>query len=235
MGGKKKQPRPTHLEEADLNMDYFSPRANWLSMTSESDSYAKYDDVSAPCPDPGDSTYVPLEEVEDDSRARRKAYSRHETEPQPITDANIHAAHAERLLLKGRKRQAVEQSEKALKLRHAYVVYENHWEYGPQLFDDNLRLARLQTRSEGALEYYCHARFIASELVRRDSKPRYLMAWLEIDLIIAEVQMLKGCTDSSRIYAYEGLDLIKHHKFDSGMDSRVTTLALRFLKLIGKA
>lgn len=119
-------------------------------------------------------------------------------------------------------------------LRHKLFFHFKEWEFGPGLFEDNLRLAQAQTNPEEALAHYCHARMVAKTLVERWGQAGFLLAWLETDRIIAEIHQLIGQQESCAIYAKEGLDTIKRNRFDNSMDLRITKLAIRFFKLLGQ-
>lgn len=119
-------------------------------------------------------------------------------------------------------------------LRHRLFFHFKEWEFGPGLLEDNLRLAQAQSNPEEALAHYCHARHVAKTLVEKCGQEEFLMAWLETDRIIAEVHHLIGQLESCAVYAQEGLDTIRKNRFDASMDLRITKLAIRFFKLLGK-
>ena len=119
-----------------------------------------------------------------------------------------------------------------LELRHRLFFHFKEWEFGPALLEDHMRLAQAQTDPEEALAHYCQARHVAVTLVEKCGQSEFRLAWIETDRIIAEVHALIGNTESSRVYAKEGLEAIKGGKWESAMDMRITKMAIRFLNLL---
>ena len=119
-------------------------------------------------------------------------------------------------------------------LRHRLFFHFREWEFGPALLEDHIKLAQAQSNPEEALAHYCHARHVAQTLVEKCGQGGFLLAWLETDRVIAEIHHLIGQNESCAVYAKEGLETIKKNRFDSSMDLRITKLAIRFFKLLGK-
>jgi len=117
-------------------------------------------------------------------------------------------------------------------LRHKLFFHFREWEFGPALLEDHVRMARAQTDAEEALAEYCLARYVAVTLVGKLGQEEHRLAWIEIDRVIAEIEILIGNLDSAAVYAREGLKAIKNGRFGAEHDMLITRLAIRFLKLL---
>jgi hypothetical protein len=119
-------------------------------------------------------------------------------------------------------------------LRHRLYFHHGEREFGPILLQDTLRLARAQADSEEAVAWYCQARQVAQNLVEREAEAEYVLAWVEIDHNLAEMQAARGNFESSAMYAREGLDIIKRNRFGAESEARVTELAVRLFRILGR-
>ena len=119
-------------------------------------------------------------------------------------------------------------------LRHRLFFQFKEWEFGPALLEDHMRLAQMQSDAGEALGHYCHARFVAKTLVEKYREDAFIIPWLEVNRVIAEVHHLLGNHESCAMYAKEGLSTIKGRKFEASMDMHITKLATRFLRLLGR-
>ena len=117
-------------------------------------------------------------------------------------------------------------------LRHKLFFHFREWEFGPALLEDHVRMARAQTDPEEALAEYCLARHVAVTLVGKLGQEEQRLAWIEVDRVIAEIEVLIGNLDSAAVYAREGLKAIKNGRFGAEHDMRITRLAIRFLNLL---
>jgi hypothetical protein len=119
-------------------------------------------------------------------------------------------------------------------LRHRLFFHHGESEFGPTLLADTLRLARSQTDSEEAVAWYCQARQVAQSLVEKQGDAAFILAWIEIDHVLAEMQSARGNFESSAMYAREGLDIIKRNRFGVEREARVTELAVRLFRILGR-
>ncbi len=119
-------------------------------------------------------------------------------------------------------------------LRHRLFFHYREWEFGPALFEDNIALARAQSRPQAALEYYEEARLVAKELVESRGQASFLPAWLETNRVLSEIYALQEQAEKSAFYAREGLQTLKGARFDSKLDPFITKLAVRFWDLLGR-
>jgi hypothetical protein len=117
-------------------------------------------------------------------------------------------------------------------LRHKLFFHFREWEFGPALLEDHLRMAKAQTDPEEAAAEYCLARHVAVTLVEKLGQEEHRLAWIEIDRVIAEIQILIGNLESAGVFAREGLKAIKNGRFGADLDMRITRLAIRFLNLL---
>lgn len=117
-------------------------------------------------------------------------------------------------------------------LRHKLFFHFREWEFGPALLEDHVRMARAQTDPEEALAEYCLARHVAVTLVGKLGQEEHRLAWIEVDRVIAEIEVLIGNMESAAVYAREGLKAIKNGRFGPEHDMRITRLAIRFLNLL---
>lgn len=117
-------------------------------------------------------------------------------------------------------------------LRHKLFFHFREWEFGPALLEDHLRMAKAQSDPEEAAAEYCLARHVAVTLVEKLGQEEHRLAWIEIDRVIAEIQVLIGNLESAAVYAREGLKAIKNGRFGADHDMRITRLAIRFLNLL---
>ncbi len=207
---------------------YFSNKATWMSLSGAEFKGTEYEDLNEPCSSP-----IAINLLADNSKIGGL-----EKRPLTLADADLHLAYGEKLLQQEQRKKAEEQWLCALRIRHEFVVYQNHWDFSLELIYDNIRLARLQINSEQALFYYCHARHIAKIAAERGPasiRESSILTRTEMDLIIAEIQVLKGNWHSSQLYAGEGLGLIKAGKFSSRLDSHITLMTLRFFRILGQS
>lgn len=119
-------------------------------------------------------------------------------------------------------------------LRHRLFFHHGEREFGPILLQDTLRLARAQSDGDEAIAWYCQARQIAQNLAEHEGEAAYVLAWVEIDHHLAELQAVRGNDESSAMYAREGLDIIKRNRFGAEREARVTELALRLFRILGR-
>jgi hypothetical protein len=119
-------------------------------------------------------------------------------------------------------------------LRHRLFFHHGEREFGPTLLLDTMRLARSQNDTEEAVIWYCQARQVAQALVEKQGDAALILAWIEIDHILAELQSVRGNFDSSAMYAREGLDIIKRNRFGVDREARVTELAVRLFRILGR-
>lgn len=119
-------------------------------------------------------------------------------------------------------------------LRHRLFFHHGEREFGPSLLLDTLRLARAQNDTEEAVIWYCRARQVAQNLVEIQGEPEYIMAWIEIDRTLAELQAARGNDESSAMFAQEGLDIIKRNRFGSDREARITELTVRLFRILGR-
>jgi hypothetical protein len=117
-------------------------------------------------------------------------------------------------------------------LRHKLFFHFREWEFGPALLEDHLRMAKAQSDPEEAAAEYCLARHVAVTLVEKLGQEEHRVAWIEIDRVIAEIQVLIGNLESAAVFAREGLKAIKNGRFGADHDMRITRLAIRFLNLL---
>ena len=128
----------------------------------------------------------------------------------------------------------LDQVELTRDLRHRLFFHHQEWEFGPALLQDNIKLARAQGDTDEAVAWYCQARHVAQNLVEVHKELEYLLTWIEIDRVLAEIQQCRGFDESCAMYAQEGLDIIKRNRFSAEHDAHVTDLAVRFLRLLGR-
>jgi hypothetical protein len=119
-------------------------------------------------------------------------------------------------------------------LRHRLFFHHGEKEFGPSLLLDTLRLARAQIDSEEAVLWYCKARQVAQNLVETQGESAYILAWIEIDQTLAELQGQRGNDESSAMFAQEGLDIIKRNRFGTDREARITELTVRFFRILGR-
>jgi hypothetical protein len=117
-------------------------------------------------------------------------------------------------------------------LRHKLFFHFREWEFGPALLEDHLRMAKAQTDPEEAAAEYCLARHVAVTLVEKLGQEEHRLGWIEIDRVIAEIQILMGNLESAAVFAREGLKTIKNGRFGADHDMRITRLAIRFLNIL---
>lgn len=117
-------------------------------------------------------------------------------------------------------------------LRHKLFFHFREWEFGPALLEDHLRMAKAQTDPEEAAAEYCLARHVAVTLVEKLGQEEHRLAWIEIDRVIAEIQILIGNMESAAVFAREGLKAIKNGRFGADHDMRITRLAIRFMNVL---
>ena len=117
-------------------------------------------------------------------------------------------------------------------LRHKLFFHFREWEFGPALLEDHLRMAKAQTDPEEASAEYCRARHVAVTLVEKLGQEEHRLAWIEIDRVIAEIQILIGNMESASVFAREGLKAIKNGRFGADHDMRITRLAIRLLNVL---
>ncbi len=114
-------------------------------------------------------------------------------------------------------------------------LYAEGWDPTHEILEDTIHLAQSQKDAANALFYYCQARHIAKTMADEKNRSSYVLTWLELDKIIAEIHILLGNFDSSELYAREGLDTIRHNKFTSEWDPLITKMALQFFNLLGRS
>ncbi len=119
-------------------------------------------------------------------------------------------------------------------LRHRLFFHHGEREFGPMLLRDTLRMARAQRDPEEAVSWYCRARQVAQTLAEQEGEAGPILSWIELDHLLAELQAARGMSESSAMFAREGLDIIKRNRFGSECEAKVTALAVRLFRLLGR-
>jgi hypothetical protein len=206
-------------------MSYFSPKSTWLSLVDAGkparaaaslriDSQRSHgpDDIAHP-----DADFVAVPALPAGSTESASATS-------PLAEEGMMGA--------AESAEDLDHLRITIDLRHKLFFHFREWEFGPALLEDHVRMARAQTDAEEALAEYCLARHVAVTLVGKLGQEEHRLAWIEVDRVIAEIEVLIGNLDAASVYAREGLQAIKNGRFGAEHDMLITRLAIRFLKLL---
>jgi hypothetical protein len=204
-------------------MSYFSPKSTWLSLvdsgrTPREPASARLDGNHASGPDGfalPNADFVPVAPPAGEDAARAAS---------PLAE--------EGYLGVPENAEDLDHLRITIDLRHKLFFHFREWEFGPALLEDHLRMAKAQSDAEEAAAEYCLARHVAVTLVEKLGQEEHRLAWIEIDRVIAEIQVLIGNLESAKVYAREGLKAIKNGRFGADHDMRITRLAIRFLNLL---
>jgi hypothetical protein len=205
-------------------MSYFSPKSTWLSLVDsgrtprepastrlDGNHSSGPDGFALPNPD-----FVPVAPPAGGDAAGRVA--------SPLAEEGYLGA--------SENAEDLDHLRITIDLRHKLFFHFREWEFGPALLEDHLRMAKAQTDPEEAAAEYCLARHVAVTLVGKLGQEEHRLAWIEIDRVIAEIQILIGNLETAAVYAREGLKAIKNGRFGADHDMRITRLAIRFLNLL---
>ncbi|MBW8890366.1 MAG: hypothetical protein JF616_21645 [Fibrobacteres bacterium] len=207
-------------------MSYFSPKSTWLSLVDAGkparesaplriDPPRSHGPDGFALPDPDFVAVPPLPAEGGDSASSGSS---------PVAEEGMMGA--------AESAEDLDHLRITIDLRHKLFFHFREWEFGPALLEDHVRMARAQTDPEEALAEYCLARHVAVTLVGKLGQEEHRLGWIEVDRVIAEIEVLIGNLDSAAVYAREGLKAIKNGRFGAEHDMRITRLAVRFLNLL---